>query len=339
MRHLNETEVVRVVVAVENGTSIRQVARNFNVSPSVIHRVWNRYLETGEYKRRIGQGRKRKTNRIQDRFLVLSSLRTRTSTAKDLQVRLRTTHGVELSDQTVRNRLKEANLRPRRPVRKPALTPYHIRTRLNFAREHVAWQLRQWRPVLFTDESRFRLSRCDGRVRVYRRPHERHSAATIQEVEKFGGGSVMVWGGISLDERTELVVVPGRLNAQRYIDLILEDHVIPAAYGIGQNFVFMQDNARLHTAAITMNFLRHHGIHTMNWPPLSPDLNPIEHLWDLLDRRVRRRPDPPQTLQQLTNALIEEWENIPQEDIRRLVRSMPRRCQAVIRANGRHTRY
>lgn len=224
-------------------------------------------------------------------------------------------------------------------MRKPALTPNHIRLRLNFAREHVIWQLRQWRPILFTDESRFRLTRCDGRVRVYRRPHERYSAATIQEVEKFGGGSVMVWGGISLEERTDLVVVPGRLNAQRYIDLILEDHVIPAAYGMGPNFVFMQDNARAHTAAITMNFLRQHRIQVMDWPPLSPDLNPIEHLWDLLDRRVRKRPHPVQTLQQLKEALIEEWDNIPQEDIRRLIRSMPRRCQALIRANGRHTRY
>lgn len=101
MRHLNEEEVVRVVVSIENGISIRQVARNFNVSPSIIHRVWNRYVETGGYKRRIGQGRKRKTNRIQDRFLVLSSLRSRISTAKDLQIGLRAVHNVEISDQTL----------------------------------------------------------------------------------------------------------------------------------------------------------------------------------------------------------------------------------------------
>ncbi|CAF4836714.1 unnamed protein product [Pieris macdunnoughi] len=166
---------------------------------------------------------------------------------------------------------------------------------------------RNFRPdVLFTDESRFRLTRCDGRLRVYRRPGERYSAAAVQEYDKFGCGSVMVWGGVSLDERTDLVVVPGRLCAQTYIENVLEDHVWPAAYGMGPDFLLMQDNARPHTAAIT---------------------------------RIRKRPIAPQTLQQLTEALIEEWERIPQEDIRRIIRSMPRRCQAVIRAHGGHTRY
>ena len=74
MRHLSEVEVARAVSLIENGFRIRQVARMFNRSPSVIKRVWDRYRETGQYKRRIGQGRKRKTTQNQDRFLVLSSL-------------------------------------------------------------------------------------------------------------------------------------------------------------------------------------------------------------------------------------------------------------------------
>lgn len=61
-------------------------------------------------------------------------------------------------------------------MRKLVLTPNHIRLRFNFAREHVVWQPLQWRPILFTDESRFCLTRFDGRVRVNRHPHERYSA-------------------------------------------------------------------------------------------------------------------------------------------------------------------
>ncbi|CAF4872576.1 unnamed protein product [Pieris macdunnoughi] len=173
------------------------------------------------------------------------------------------------------------------------------------------------------------------------RPGERYSAAAVQEYDKFGCGSVIVWGGVSLDERTDLVVVPGRLCAQTYIENVLEDHVWPAAcmYGMGPDFLLMQDNARPHTAAITSDYLRQQEIRVMEWPSISPDLNPIEHIWDLLDRRIRKRPIAPQTLQQLTEALIEEWERIPQEDIRRIIRSMPRRCQAVIRAHGGYTRY
>lgn len=339
MRHLSEVQVAHAVALIQHGHSIRYVSRDLRVSPSVIQRLWNRFRETGQYVRKAGQGRKRKTTQNQDRFLVLSSLRKRTATARDLLNDLRRAHGIEISDQTVRNRLKEANLKPRRPVRKPRLTRHHKAARMRFAREHRDWQLRHWTPVLFTDESRFRLTRCDGRVRVYRRPGERYSAATIQEVDRFGCGSVMVWAGISIDNRTDLVVIPERLTAIRYIENVLEDHVVPAAYGVGPNFILMQDNARPHTAAITRNFLQEREIQLMEWPALSPDLNPIEHVWNQLDRSVRKRPNAPQTIQELTQALIEEWENIPQESLHRLVRSMPRRCEEVIRARGGHTRY
>jgi hypothetical protein len=161
-------------------------------------------------------------------------------------------------------------LKLRRPVRAPRLTQHHKAARMRFALDHRDWQLRHWTPVLFTEESRFRLTRYDGRVRVYRRPGERYTAATIQEVDRFGRGSVMVWAGISIDNRTDLVVVPGRLN---YIENILEDHMVPAAYGVGQNCILMQDNAKPHTAGITRNFLQERRIQVMEWPALSPDLN------------------------------------------------------------------
>ncbi|CAF4872595.1 unnamed protein product [Pieris macdunnoughi] len=315
--YLTELHVSRAIALLEEGRTMRYVGNDLGVAPSFIYRLWKRYRETGEYSRRRGQGRKRKTTRLQDRYIVNCAL--------------------QISEQTVRNRLLEANLRSRRPVRAVRLTIQHRQARRQFAQNHANWQLRHWRPVLFTDESRFRLTRCDGRLRVYRRPGERYSAAAVQEYDKFGCGSVMVWGGVSLDERTDLVVVPGRLCPQTYIENVLEDHVWPAAYGMGPDFLLMQDNARPHTAAITSDYLRQQEIRVMEWPSMSRDLNPIEHIWDLLDRRTRKRPIAPQTLQQLTEALIEERERIPQEDIRRIIRSMPRRCQAVIRAHGGHT--
>jgi hypothetical protein len=75
------------------------------------------------------------------------------------------------------------------------------------------------------------------------------------------------------------------------------------------------------------------------WLSKSPDLNPIEHLWDNLDRRVRQRQPQPQSLQQLMNALQDEWNNILQQAIRTLISSMGRCCQAVIDSCGGHTRY
>ena len=72
---------------------------------------------------------------------------------------------------------------------------------------------------------------------------------------------------------------------------------------------------------------------------MSPDLNPIEHVWDLLDRRVRARAIPPRNVWELAGALVEEWGNISQQELANLVQSMRRRCTAVLNAAGGHTRY
>ena len=77
----------------------------------------------------------------------------------------------------------------------------------------------------------------------------------------------------------------------------------------------------------------------MEWPARSPDLNPIEHAWDMLQTAVSPRPVQPASVQELRQALLEEWDQIPQYKIRRLINSMRRRCQAVIEARGHHTRY
>ncbi|KAI3352196.1 hypothetical protein L3Q82_005160 [Scortum barcoo] len=112
--------------------------------------------------------------------------------------------GVNVSTQTIRNRLHEGGLRARRPVVGPVLTAQHRGARLAFAEEHQNLQVRHWRPVLFTDESRFTLSTCDRRERVWRRQGERYAACNVVQHDRFGGGSVIVWGGISMEGRTDL---------------------------------------------------------------------------------------------------------------------------------------
>ena len=88
-----------------------------------------------------------------------------------------------------------------------------------------------------------------------------------------------------------------------------------------------------------MRFFEDNDIRVLEWPSRSPDMNPIEHLWDELDRRVRRRVAPPETLDSLAQALQEEWTAIPVDVIQNLIGSMGRRCQAVIDSRGGHTRY
>ena len=106
------------------------------------------------------------------------------------------------------------------------VTRRHPQARLEWAREHVRWTKQNWRPVLFTDESRFCLDIRDRRASVWRRAGEGLQDGNIAEHDRHGGRSVMVWGGISWDGRTDLVVLNrGTLTGQRYIDEMLETQV------------------------------------------------------------------------------------------------------------------
>ena len=144
----------------------------------------------------------------------------------------------------------------------------------------------------------------------------------------------MVWGGIR--SRTELLVLNGTLTGQRYINKVLQPVVLPF---VQQHHVVLQDdNARPHRARIVQQFLQHNNVDRLDWPARSPDLSPIEHVWDFLGQRVRQRVPRLRTLQGLGAALQEEWRR-PQLQIARLIRSMRRRCVAWIDATGGHTRY
>lgn len=339
MPRLSQNERERAVGMVQAGMRYVDVANQFGCSKLTITRLMNRLRQTGTTHDRPRSGRPRVTTERQDRHIRFIHLRNRFVTATATANATPGRHNPRISAQTVRNRLKQANLRPRRPYVGSILTVRHRRNRLAWARARVGWNRNRWRHVLFSDESRFLLRRSDGRTRVYRRPNERFADACVHECDRFGGGGVMVWAGITHAGRTELKVVEGRLTGVRYRDEILDHIVRPFIANHGNRHTFQQDNARCHTARVCTDFLQHHNIDVLPWPALSPDMSPIEHLWDELDKRVRRRVPQPESLAQLRVALLQEWNNIPQAVIRNLIESMRRRLVAVIAARGGHTRY
>ncbi|GFY09756.1 transposable element Tcb1 transposase [Trichonephila clavipes] len=114
-----------------------------------------------------------------------------------------------------------------------------------------------------------------------------------------------------------------------YRDVILEQHVRLFRGAMGAEFLFMDDNARPHHANIVDECLQSEDITRMDWPVYSPDLNPIEHVWDMLGRRIAARQIPPTCLSELRRALLDEWCNIPHDQIDNLILSMPRRSEAI----------
>lgn len=337
---LNDEQRGMAIALLQNGITQVEVARRLTVNQSVISRLWKRFIETRSTAFRHGGGRRRSTTVVQDRYIVNCFKRNPFLTARELLNQVRVPLDVVVSDQTIRNRLHDSGMRARRPALHPPLDREHRRSRLTWAQEHIDWTIQQWSHCLFTDESRFKLFHNDGRLKVWRSREQRYKANCMVRKVPFGGGSVNVWGGISLYRRTELVSFQNRtVTSQRYVDDILQPVVVPFAQQIGNDFILMDDNAPPHRARVVQNFLEDHGIQRMNWPARSPDLNPIEHIWDQLDRRVRNRVVAPHTLEQLEEAIIEEWNRIPQENIEALVSSMNRRCLAVISSRGGPTRY
>ena len=142
-----------------------------------------------------------------------------------------------------------------------------------------------------------------------------------------------------LNGRTELHTFDsGSLTGERYYDDILL-HVRLFRGAIGPDFRFMDDNARPHRAFAVEELLESEHICRMDRPACSPDLNPIEHVWDALGRRLAERSYPLENTKQLKHMLREEWQLLPQELLDKLVLSMIRRCHATIAVRGGHIPY
>ncbi|GBM13061.1 hypothetical protein AVEN_101910-1 [Araneus ventricosus] len=137
--------------------------------------------------------------------------------------------------------------------------------------------------------------------------------------------AVCVWGSISLSGRTDLHVFPrGTVNVQAFRDDILDAYVRPYAGAIGDDFLQKDDKARPHRARIVGDYLQQETIQRMEWPARSLDMNPIEHVWDALGRRIAAF-NPPQTL---ATALQEQLLSLPTDLTDRIIDSITHRCIA-----------
>ncbi|KAK7110266.1 hypothetical protein V1264_014168 [Littorina saxatilis] len=344
MPRLTSAERERAIGRLEAGDTPEAVAATFQCYISTIYRLLQRFVITGSTTDAERIGRPRVTTPRQDRHIFRSHVAHPFRTAAETARTVIGTHQTPISRQTASRRLRFRGLRNCRPASGPVLTVRHRQARLHWALGHLNWNNVRWQNVLFSDESRFCIDHADGRVRVWRRSGYCYADNCVVENNAWGGPSLMLWGAIGHNQVLGPVIFqglgPGPSNgvtAQRYMDQVLHPHVLPFFQAHG-NWVFQHDNARPHTARATQDLLHRSGIQVMPWPALSPDMNPIEQFWDLLQTQLNRVVPRPTTVADLDRAVQQTWTNIPRQASNTLVRSMHRRCQAIIDANGGHTR-
>lgn len=237
-----------------------------------------------------------------------------------------------------------------RAKKRPFLTNEVAAKRLAFAKKYVLLTKEEWAKIIWSDECSVERGSGKDRSWVFRQPHQKWDREMIDTYKKGKDISVMVWAAFSgALGRSSLYVMDrdpeskkGGYSARSYLKVLEEN--IPRCWDFGLTFI--QDNAPIHCAKVTKKYFRDLGIGLLEWPPYNPDLNPIEHLWWHLKKLVYQvRPDI-KTLtgeevirEALEGALEQAWELIDQEIFNSVLDSMHERCQAVIAADGWHTKY
>lgn len=212
---------------------------------------------------------------------------------------------------------------------------------MEFALEHQHWTLKDWNRVVWSDETKINRLGSDGRAWVWKKGGSALTDQVVSGTLKFGGGSLMVWGCMTPQGVGYMCKIDGRMDAELYTSILQDDFLATVQfYGLDkEELIFQQDNDPKHTSLKAANWFKKNKVNVLKWPAQSPDLNPIEHLWQHLKRQLNAYEVPPAGIHELWEQVQVEWEKIPKEVCVNLIESMPRRIQAVIKAKGGHTKY
>ena len=207
-------------------------------------------------------------------------------TAVDVARILQNTQDQHCSTETIHCGLKKSGLRAAPKKKCPLLSFNHKKARMDFALAHENWTIDDWKRVIWSD----------GRKWVWKERGERLSDRLVQGTLKFGGGSLMMWGCMGWDGVGYACKIDGRMDASDYVG-ILEESLQDSLEYWGQtaeDIIFQQDNDPKHTSKKAKAWFNDHDFEVLVWPANSPDLNPIEHLWAHVKRKLAGYETPPQ---------------------------------------------
>ncbi len=318
--------------------SSREISKRVGVSHSTVCKI--RKANNPEAAVSRG-GRPRVVTPQLQRLIVREITSGQSSTAEDVRKKLRENHGVDLSAETVRNVLRNVGMKGVPRQKKPKLSARHIKARLDFARKYSNWRIDDWKRVIWSDETKINRLGSDGRLWCWKKSGERLKRQHVKETLKSGGGSLMVWGCMLYSGVGWMCRIDGGMDAQLYTE-ILDSYVKQSAeyYELNPDqMIFQQDNDPKHTSRLARQWFQDHHVERLDWPAQSPDLNPIEHLWNHLKRQLNGYECQPKGMHELWERVETEWSKIPQEVCEGLVESMPQRIEEVLKAKGGYTRY
>lgn len=334
---LTSFERGEIVGLSKGGHSVRNISKILDKPKSTVQDVITKYNEENRTDSAPRSGRPPALSERDKRQLGRIVRQNRKQAVEEISEQFNQGLTISVSSRTVQRTLHTMGYYGRTGRKKPLVSEVNRKKRLFWCYDKKNWQ-DEWNFIIFSDESRFELFRNDANQWVWRRACEAYAKdCLIPTVQKSEG--VMVWGCFCNYKVGPLVLIEGRLNAEMYIEL-LEDYLLPFLNELGPNsHTFQDDNAPAHSARLTKDWKERNLHQTLPWPAQSPDLNPIENLWDVLERRIRMRSIKPKNKSELMIALEEEWHQLEPERLLKLVESMPRRIKAVINSKGYPTPY
>jgi transposase len=333
---LSSIERSAAVTLTRIGETQQEAAEELGCTRQTVAHWQHTFEETSEVKDAHRSGRPRNTTDEEDVALVVASVAEPFTPPRQLKRKLE----MDLSARTLDRRLIKAGLPGRVAVHAYEFTEEHIRKRLSFAEGYKNWTEQQWESVLFADETSFKGAGFSGQVWV-RRPVGEALNPLYTIDKKSHTVKVHLWGCFSASGLGYSYIFNENLDA-KLLKSILNNHLLPSAQLLfpqepPQQWWFLQDNDPKHSSREIHTWLHNNGISCLDFPPYSPDLNPIENLWNDMARRLDKKQA--DNLEQLQDAAAEEWAATSPELLKKLAHSMPKRREAVIKAKGYHTRF
>lgn len=310
---------------------INRIAKMISCNRATVVRWLKRWDETKGLSDRERTGRRRITTEQQDQTIInsINEGMDKGIISEEAQEQL-ANENINVSARTVRRRLNEAGFKYMKPLSKPLLTEDHQRKRLSWARSLIGFD---WNQVIASDETVFRVN--DVRRFYWQRPGERKVRRTVKYSVK-----INAWGCLSSGRFGRIICFKDILNSAFLCDEVYTNALLPSVNKLcarNEDWLLLEDNDSKHRSKRSVDWKEDHGIETLPWPSLSPDMNPMENVWALLKIKVADRR--PTSAGELIRVIKEEWKGLPQELATNLMFGMQRRIDRLIEAKGDYTMY